>query len=385
MAAGGLPCVSPPLSNNFEQRCKQIRNFHRLFSNPLFLTSDRMQSKFKAVDEINLVTFQELNADRARLESRAKDGILPGFCQRPGDNAVLMMTSGSTGDSKAVALKHKHILAALKGKTDAHGTAEDDKFLNWTGLDHVANLIEIHLHALYLGADQFHMPAANFLSSPVEFLRFISTNRVSYTFAPNFFLGLLKDDLESTIFSDKIVDIKRENEAARGDIKMITNDPGNGRKQSTTIAGASTIDLSCLKALISGGEANMVATCVSITNLLASFRAPASFIRPGFGMSETCAGSIYNARDCPKYDVEHGLKFACLGKSIPGIKIRISRTGELQLYGDMVFEEYYNDPVSTALAFTADGWFRTGDNGALSENGRLCLIGRDKDMVNING
>lgn len=383
MAAGGLPCVSPPFSNILEQRHKQIHNLYRLFNNPIFLTNDQLRSKFESVDDLTLFTFSEINASRGRFECRAKDGILPGFCQRPDDNAVLMMTSGSTGEAKAVALKHRHILASVKGKSGAHQTTEDDRFLNWTGLDHVANLAEIHLHALHLGADQFHMPAANFLSNPGMFLQCISSNHISYTFAPNFFLSLLKDDLERNNFGNTTHDIEQQHENVETDFKMGTK--SLSWKKSLSIARELAMDLSCLKALISGGEANVVATCVSLTNMLAAFRAPESFIRPGFGMTETCAGSIYNIWDCPKYDVEHGLQFACLGKGIPDMKMRISHAGELELYGSMIFEEYYNDPVNTALAFSADGWFRTGDKGTLTKNGRLCLIGRGKDMVNING
>jgi long-subunit acyl-CoA synthetase (AMP-forming) len=102
-------------------------------------------------------------------------------------------------------------------------------------------------------------------------------------------------------------------------------------------------------------------------------------------MAETCAGSIYNALDCPKYDVERGNQFASLGETIPGMILRISDAGEVQLFGFMVFEECCNDLVNTKLAFTSDGWFRTGDMRNLDGNGRLSLTGRQKDIVIING
>jgi acyl-CoA synthetase (AMP-forming)/AMP-acid ligase II len=51
----------------------------------------------------------------------------------------------------------------------------------------------------------------------------------------------------------------------------------------------------------------------------------------------------------------------------------------------MVFEECCNDLVNTKLAFTSDGWFRTGDMRNLDGNGRLSLTGRQKDIVIING
>jgi len=41
----------------------------------------------------------------------------------------------------------------------------------------------------------------------------------------------------------------------------------------------------------------------------------------------------------------------------------LEATGELQVKGNNVFKEYFNRPEATAEAFTADGWFKTGDLG----------------------
>jgi long-subunit acyl-CoA synthetase (AMP-forming) len=157
----------------------------------------------------------------------------------------------------------------------------------------------------------------------------------------------------------------------------------------------SIVDMSNLRALISGGESNVVQTCDTLTELLQHFGTPKSFIRPGFGMTETCAGSIYNAVDCPAYDLGRNTEFACLGECIPGISFRICRqdgsiapedeVGEMQVQGEVVFQKYYNDVCSTMKSFTSDGWFKTGDRGFRDAKGRLHLTGRDKDTVVING
>lgn len=60
-----------------------------------------------------------------------------------------------------------------------------------TGMDHVANLIEIHMHAMYLSANQIMVDAGEVADEPLAFLRHIHNHRVSYTFAPNFFLAKL--------------------------------------------------------------------------------------------------------------------------------------------------------------------------------------------------
>ncbi|KAL2043497.1 hypothetical protein N7G274_003804 [Stereocaulon virgatum] len=59
--------------------------------------------------------------------------------------------------------------------------------------------------------------------------------------------------------------------------------------------------------------------------------------------------------------------------------------GSLEMRGSTVFDGYYNNAEATAEAFTCDGWFRTGDQATIDSEGNLNLIGRAKEMMNING
>jgi len=85
----------------------------------------------------------------------------------------------------------------LQGKQQLHNTSWSDTFMNWTSFSHVANLTEIHLHALYLLADQVHLPSEEVVANPISFLQIISKHKASYTFAPNFLLAALVRALES--------------------------------------------------------------------------------------------------------------------------------------------------------------------------------------------
>ncbi len=122
------------------------------------------------------------------------------------------------------------------------------------------------------------MPAAHFLANPESFLQCISDARISYTFAPNFFLGMIVEKLQRG-YSDTAPSIQQS--------------PGSEAKEEASKNPSTKLKLSSLRALISGGEANVVKTCVALQDLLAAYGAPEAFIRPGFGMTETCAGSIY--------------------------------------------------------------------------------------------
>jgi fatty-acyl-CoA synthase len=59
--------------------------------------------------------------------------------------------------------------------------------------------------------------------------------------------------------------------------------------------------------------------------------------------------------------------------------------GEIQVRGWGVMQGYYKQPEANAKVFTSDGWLRTGDLGALREDGRLRLVGRLKDVFRVGG
>lgn len=212
-----------------------------------------------------------------------------------------------------------------------------------------------------LGASQVLIPASELLRDPIHFIQLLDSHKVAYTFAPNFFLTQVRDAL-----------------AANPSLQA---------------------DLSHLKSINSGGEANVVATIDGLTRELRRFNIQREVISPGFGMTETCAGCVH-ARASPSYDLSKGLEFACLGPCIPGIKMRVMRVmrptakdepaapgevGELQLSGPAVFTGYFNNPEATAAAFTEDGWFITGDLAWLDDSGYLNLAGRTRDTIIVNG
>jgi len=59
--------------------------------------------------------------------------------------------------------------------------------------------------------------------------------------------------------------------------------------------------------------------------------------------------------------------------------------GELELRGPSLLLEYYGNPQATKEAFTADGWFRSGDLGYLEADGRFCYLTRIGDVLRLGG
>jgi long-chain acyl-CoA synthetase len=65
---------------------------------------------------------------------------------------------------------------------------------------------------------------------------------------------------------------------------------------------------------------------------------------------------------------------------VPGNSMRIADDGELLVRGGVVFSGYWRNEQASKEAF-ADGWFRTGDLGALDEDGFLKITGRKKEII----
>jgi len=69
-----------------------------------------------------------------------------------------------------------------------------------------------------------------------------------------------------------------------------------------------------------------------------------------------------------------------VGAALEGVEARLAENGELQVRSPMNMLGYYNDPVGTSVAFTADGFFHTGDVGTIEADGQLKIVGRLKEQ-----
>jgi len=74
-----------------------------------------------------------------------------------------------------------------------------------------------------------------------------------------------------------------------------------------------------------------------------------------------------------------------VGLPLPGVGLRLADDGEVQVSGPNVITRYWERPEADAEAFTADGWFCTGDLGQLDEDGYLFLVGRSKELIITGG
>ncbi|GGZ25647.1 peptide synthase [Streptomyces poonensis] len=343
---GFVPCPMAPVRGDSERWAAQLAHVDALLDRPLVITSASLGAELPPVDGLSVGILDRLyTAEPAEPHSAA-----------PEDTALLVLTSGSTGNSKAVMLTHANLLASMAAKNGHHRLTAADTSLNWISFDHVAALLECHLLPLSTGSRQLHVEPSVVLAEPLEFLRLISRHDVTMTFTPNFLLGQLNSAAERLRDSGERLDLTR------------------------------------LRHIVSGGEAVVRTTGEAFLDHFAPYGMAPDALWPAFGMTETCAGSVYSRKTFPEVDLDS--EFASLGTPVHGLRMRIAdaddrelpegEVGELQLAGPMVTRGYYNNPRATAEAFTADGWFRSGDLGRI-DAGRLCLVGRSKDSVIVNG
>jgi len=108
----------------------------------------------------------------------------------------------------------------------------------------------------------------------------------------------------------------------------------------------------------------------------------------GWGMSETCAIGTNNPVNSTRFSGTIGLPLPSILIAIKddaGNSLPVGSSGEICIKGPNVMTGYYQQAEETALAFTADGFMRTGDIGIMDGRGYTKIVDRKKDMLIVSG
>jgi long-chain acyl-CoA synthetase len=95
-------------------------------------------------------------------------------------------------------------------------------------------------------------------------------------------------------------------------------------------------------------------------------------ILEGYGLTETTAPATVNLVD--------KFKIGTVGPALPGVGLKIAEDGEILVKGVDVFDGYWNNPTATGEVMEGE-WFKTGDIGALDDDGYLTVTGRKKEII----
>jgi long-chain acyl-CoA synthetase len=254
------------------------------------------------------------------------------------DTAVILYTSGTTGQPKGAELTHSNMVHNALLATRLFGTQPDDVLLVALPLFHSFGQTVQMNSGFAAGATVVLLPrfaAAATLATMV---------REGVTF----FAGVPTMYHALTAFQEQ---------SGRGDA-------------GATAAG--------LRIAVSGGAALPV-------ELLRRFEERFGVgILEGYGLSETSPIATFNRLDRPR-------KAGSIGLPVWGVEVRIMRDdgteaglgepGEILIRGHNVMKGYFKRPEATAAAIDADGWFCTGDIGTRDADGYIYVVDRKKDMI----
>ena len=106
--------------------------------------------------------------------------------------------------------------------------------------------------------------------------------------------------------------------------------------------------------------------------VISFFRAIGLNLKQCYGLTE--ASGIFQVQP------DEEVKPETVGKSLPGVQVRIADDQEVLVFSPSVFQGYYQDYQATETAFV-QGWLRTGDAGYLDRDGHLLIIGRKEEII----
>ncbi|WP_258055544.1 acyl-CoA synthetase [Streptomyces sp. Ru62] len=281
--------------------------------------------------------------DLARVDVDASaTGAVPQERASDGDPALIVYTSGTTGPPKGAVLPRRALATTLDGLADAWGWTGDDVLVHGLPLFHVHGLVLGVLGPLRRGGSVRHLGRF----SPEGVARELNAGATMMFGVPTMY--------------------HRIAEALPGDPEL-----------AEALAGA--------RLLVSGSAALPVHDHERIA------AATGRRVIERYGMTETLMNTAVR--------VDGEARPGTVGVPLPGVELRLveedgteitaydgESVGEIQVRGPNLFTEYLNRPDATAAAFTADGWFRTGDVAVREPDGYVRIVGRKTtDLIKSGG
>jgi long-chain acyl-CoA synthetase len=270
----------------------------------------------------------------------------------PTDIFELIFTSGTTGTPKGVMLAHDNVIASIESFYRIVPRMEH-RIVSLLPLSHLLEQAVGLYYALSVGADILYVRSRN----PRVIFDALRDHRVTSMVVVPQVLDLFWSAIEREV-------AKRGRETAFSRLRAIARRLPMGLRPR--LFGSVHKQL--------GGHFRLFLSAGAFLPpaLQQGWEDLGVTVLQGYGATETGTGSSTRLDD-------HGL--GTVGRPPEGVEMRIADDGEIQFRGPTVFRGYWNDPAATAAAFTADGWYRTGDIGHLDAAGRLILSGRIKDII----
>jgi acyl-CoA synthetase (AMP-forming)/AMP-acid ligase II/acyl carrier protein len=369
--------VAPGISDNHRRKLLRIA---RKLGKPFIYTDRRLLERMEtlATQSKEQAELREMLTHRALLVDHLENSSGTGKVYRaqPHDMALIQFSSGSTSEPKGVVLTHRNIIANALGVTERAGFGEEDVSLSWMPLTHDMGLIGSHIYMFANRLQVNLMSTELFIRRPPLWLTLAMRKRATLLCSPNFGYRHYLRGLD-----DRAVE---------------------------------GLDLSSVRLIFNGAEPISIDICNEFFDRLAPAGLARSAMFPVYGLAEASlavsfppVGKPYRSVTFNRHRLgtgervepvaasdEHAVGYMAVGNAIPYCRVRVAdnddravpdgQVGHVQICGENVTQGYYEDPAADAVAFTADGWLRTGDLGVIHE-GELYITGRAKEIIFVNG
>jgi long-chain acyl-CoA synthetase len=315
-------------------------------------------------DQDSLAQLVELgkNIDDAALEARRTSATLD-------DLSTIIYTSGTTGLPKGCELAHRGFVDLCKNaKLELPVVVADGQStLLFLPLAHVFARF-VHVLTVHAGVKVGHQGDVKNLSNAMA------------TFKPNFLLAVPR------VF-EKVYNMAEQKAEAngKGDIFRKAAATAVAYSQALDTPDGPSLGLKLkffvfdklvygkIRAAMGGKVKYAVSGGAPLGVRLGHFyRAIGMIVLEGYGLTETTAPAMIARPE--------SIRIGKVGRLLPGCGIKINPDGEILLRGSNVMLGYHNNAAATAETMQ-DGWFRTGDIGALDDDGFLTITGRKKELL----
>ena len=288
-----------------------------------------------------------------------------------GDIATIIYTSGTTGRPKGCELTHENLLAAVRNaflgplaSIHADGTASTLLFLP---LAHVfARVIEVG--TIEAGIVLGHCRDMN------DLLPDLSSFQPTFVLAVPRVFEKVYNGAEAKATAERKGKIFARAASAAVAYSESLDASGPGLRLRAEHALFDRLVYGKLRAALGGHAEWAISGGAALAPRLGHFfRGIGVSVLEGYGLTETTAPVSVNRPDRQK--------IGSVGQPLPGVAVRIGDDGEILVRGKSIFPAYWHDEAATKDAFTADGYYATGDIGELDDEGFLTITGRKKEMI----
>jgi acyl-CoA synthetase (AMP-forming)/AMP-acid ligase II len=313
--------------------------------------ASRLGARGIVADAEPAARWQELVSGAAAAGRFAIDGAeaTRAFDDRPlqpppsrDDVAFLQLTSGSTGEQKAVRIRHRDLEVNVEQMVEGFGVTGDDVFLSWLPLHHDMGLILMSVLPLLSGCALHLLPPG--MASIRGWMIEASRRRATFTAAPDFAYRL-----------------------------------------NLRLARDHRPDVSRLRVALDAAEPVRATTVERFEEAYGL----GNVITPAYGLAEATVGVTAWTPGTPIRVDERG--FVALGRGFPGVRLRIAgedgdvpsgEVGEILVASPALADGYWGE---TRVEGDAVRWLHTGDLGFLDGDGNLYVVGRKKEVILLGG